>query len=518
MNNILFFFIFIIFISFSTSDVADKYVFVFTHFRHGARAVSGIDNESLDLLKEKWTDPGELTGIGQRMHYLLGLRNRKRYITDQKFLSEKFDAHELLIYSSNYNRTLVSVNCQLQGLYPQNYELGEVLTEEQEKISYPQVKVDYDEIKEEIEKLNRSSLPHRMTVSPIRMINDFEKKILITEIDGCSKKAYNIIDKNLEDIPALTEVVDIFNNKYGEKMNTFLGTKDKKYDIYYIWKICEAFLSDTTGDKDLTEFKKAGIDFKELEDYCLDFGAKDNLYYMFGDSEKKIVRLESSKRMREFIHYMKNRIDADIKGEKIEEQYKDYSRPKMLMISGHETTISSDQVFLMNAFGFNSSFYGFPKYASQMALEVTTKDDGKKKNDYSDYFVNYYLDDNHKFNITAKEFIEKVEPQLWTDDEIDKFCESDTDGNVKENKNKNDNDLDETFYLTNNTTIPKVKDKAKTAYKVLMIIFICLSVILLAVAIVMGCKLIKKMRAPYPQINHMTNYSGKVMNTIDNYN
>ena len=305
-------------------------------------------------------------------------------------------------------------------------------------------------------------------------------------------------------------------------MNAFLGTNNKKYDISFIWELCEAFFTDTSGDKDLTEFKKAGIDFKELEDYCLDFEAKDNLYYMFGDSEKKIVRLESSKRMREFIHYMKNRIDADIKEEKIEGQYKDYSRPKMLMISGHETTVSSDQIFLMNVFGFNSSFYGLPKYASQMALEVTRKDDGQKKNDYSDYFVNYYLDDDHKFNITAKEFIEKVEQQLWSDDEIDQFCESDTDGNAKENKKENENyivnDLDETFYLTNSTTIPKTKDNAKTAYKVLMIIFICLSGILLAVAIVMAYNLIKKIRAPLPRINPMTNYSGKVMNTIDNYN
>ena len=52
----------------------DKLVFVLTHFRHGARAPQyyyDLDNH-LDYVFEKWERPGELTGVGQRMHYLLG--------------------------------------------------------------------------------------------------------------------------------------------------------------------------------------------------------------------------------------------------------------------------------------------------------------------------------------------------------------------------------------------------------------------------------------------------------------
>ena len=87
---------------------------------------------------------------------------------------------------------------------------------------------------------------------------------------------------------------------------------------------------------------------------------------------------------------MKKRIDADINGENIEGQYKDYSRPKMLIISGHETTISLHEVFLMDSLGFNDSFFIFPKFAAQIAFEVTRKNDGPKKN-YSDYFDEYLL-------------------------------------------------------------------------------------------------------------------------------
>ena len=87
-------------LSFSISQ-NNRLVFLYTHFRHGARAPMDLDDNYTDLVKEKWDNPGELTGIGQRMHYLLGLRNRIKYIKNETFLNETFDPHEILIYSSN---------------------------------------------------------------------------------------------------------------------------------------------------------------------------------------------------------------------------------------------------------------------------------------------------------------------------------------------------------------------------------------------------------------------------------
>ena len=106
-----------ILISFSKCD---KLIFVATHFRHGARAPMNVDSEYKDHIKEKWLNPGELTGVGQRMHYLLGLRNRIRYITgNYTFLSKNFDSHEILIYSTPFNRSILSAYAQMQGLYPE---------------------------------------------------------------------------------------------------------------------------------------------------------------------------------------------------------------------------------------------------------------------------------------------------------------------------------------------------------------------------------------------------------------
>ena len=109
-------FILIQFLAISISQ-NNRLVFLYTHFRHGARAPMAINSNFTDLVKEKWSNPGELTGIGQRMHYLLGLRNRIKYIKNETFLSEKFDPHEITIFSSNLNRTMVSASSHLQGFF-----------------------------------------------------------------------------------------------------------------------------------------------------------------------------------------------------------------------------------------------------------------------------------------------------------------------------------------------------------------------------------------------------------------
>ena len=110
-----------------------------THFRHGARSPVKLNTNNIDLLGEKWFNPGELTAIGERMHYLLGLRNRFRYINEKNFLSEKYNSIELEIVSTNVERTIASLSSHLQGLYPQNKILGNNLTNFQLEKSDPPI-------------------------------------------------------------------------------------------------------------------------------------------------------------------------------------------------------------------------------------------------------------------------------------------------------------------------------------------------------------------------------------------
>ena len=82
-------FLFFIFCNFfliysKSESEEEKLIFVMTHFRHGARAPQHyyFPDDYKDYVKEYWDNPGELTGVGQRMHYLLGIRNRLRYIDE----------------------------------------------------------------------------------------------------------------------------------------------------------------------------------------------------------------------------------------------------------------------------------------------------------------------------------------------------------------------------------------------------------------------------------------------------
>ena len=467
LNNI---FILLIFL-FSRINTSEKLVFVMTHFRHGARAPQNFYEDYLDYIKEKWTNPGELTGIGQRMHYLLGLRNRIRYIDEQHFLSETFNPHEILIYSSPFNRTIISVSSQLQGLYPQSIKKGEIVTEEQEPFSYPQVKVDYEKIEKEIENLGNNSLPNSMILAPVRMINNNERKITIYDIEPCTLKRDEIKKKHSETLESLINIVKNFTENYGEKLDIFYGKKET-YNMNFLDNFCDAFIAGYTDRREMLEFKKTEIDPEQLINFCFEFQKLNFRDWIAGDEKHSLAHLEVSKLMKEFIHYMKERVQSDINKEDLDSKYEDYSKPKMMMVSAHDSTISMNEIFLMEAFGFDINFYKYPKFASQIAFEVTTENNDNPKTE-NDYYINYYFNDDLIFRKSMKEFIDKVTPLIWSDQQINDFCGFDNDSN-KENNNINN---------------------------ILLIIFISLTVIFLSSTVILSIKLFKN--------KNIVNVSGK---------
>ena len=457
----------------------DKLVFVYTHFRHGARAPLKINDSFIDKLGEAWKNPGELTGVGQRMHYLLGRRNRIRYINDGKtFLSTHFDPHEILIYSSNINRTMVSVSSQLQGFYPQDNQIGEKLTDAQIKIAYPQVNVNYEEINNSISALGDSALPYQMTLAPVRMVNDNDRKMRVYDIQECVEERDDIKKKNAETVPELIEYVKKFNEKYKTSFDKYLQDSNGEYDVFELYDICDAFLSNYWDDRKMSDFKdKTGLNFSELNEDCFEL-TKNYFFYCFhGDEEKALAHVDSSALMRELIYFMKRRMDTDITPENEDSNYKDYSRPKMLMRSGHDSTVTADLLLLIKALGLNAKEkYSFPRYASQLAIEVRTYKSITSSSTYADFYVVCYLDDKQLFNVTADKFIDDLESEIWSDSKVNEFCGFD-EISIEEEKS----------------------DKAKTAYKVLMSVFICLAAIFLATTIFFAYKL-SKLNKPKPPI------------------
>ena len=57
---------------------------------------------------------GELTNLGEKLHFKIGLKNRERYFN---FISDEYDPKEVVIYSTYFNRTINSVQSQIMGFY-----------------------------------------------------------------------------------------------------------------------------------------------------------------------------------------------------------------------------------------------------------------------------------------------------------------------------------------------------------------------------------------------------------------
>ncbi|GMR38963.1 hypothetical protein PMAYCL1PPCAC_09158, partial [Pristionchus mayeri] len=115
------------------ADVQDEnldLIFAQAMWRHGDRApehaVPGCDK--FQFSEDDWTfgggGYGELSPEGMKMHFNLGRKLRERYITKifPGFVSKAYNAKEIYIRSTDFNRTLISAYANLQGMFSGNGE------------------------------------------------------------------------------------------------------------------------------------------------------------------------------------------------------------------------------------------------------------------------------------------------------------------------------------------------------------------------------------------------------------
>ena len=200
-------------------------------------------SNNIDQIGEEWFTTGELTAVGERMHYILGLRNRLRYVNEKKFLSEKFNSKEIDVISTNVERTIASLSSHLQGLYPQSEKLGRILTNSQFKTSDPPVDVNYSRIIQEKTELDNCALPNYMTLI------QFTTKSLeegVNDVESLLKIFSNL------NYPGTKSLENEFNEKYKNYIDELKGNnKAKNYTFLECNLICDAFIANLADGKNM---------------------------------------------------------------------------------------------------------------------------------------------------------------------------------------------------------------------------------------------------------------------------
>ena len=368
----LFLIISFLYLTFSTQN--DKLIFVMTHFRHGARAPNIEGFAKIDKIGEYWEHGGVLTGVGKRMHFLLGFRNRLRYIKEYKLLSEKYNSTEIKIICNGVERAQLSLSSHLQGLYPPNENLGENLNELQLKRSDPPVNISNSTIEQKKINLNNDSLPNSMVVILFESLN-------IISLSSChgggrgggggggDPPPLPPPSPTPSHNPRGYDIENEFNEKYKEKFNQFEGLgSTKNYTFHEISDICDTYIADYVDGREMSNFSKF-FDLDEFYEYCLRQFEIEQIQSRISTEERQYA--SGTYFMGLLINYTKLKIDEDL-------GINNSTNIKMLIVSGHDSTVNTQQFFMQFALGTSSNFSRNPTFASQMAFEIKRNDNDKK--------------------------------------------------------------------------------------------------------------------------------------------
>ena len=388
-------------------------IFVYEHVRHGARGPSSgykaILNNGVDEYGIKWGTDGELTQIGKRQHYYLGVRNRLKYSNLINF--KEYNPKEILIHSTDYNRTHQSVLSELYGMYeglreaelkddePKFTMVNDKYMKDNNTNLFAQI---HDELSNIGNKVNSESFP-------VFNIHKFpDKRIFL--VDDCIKLNNYRDEKNG---PQVKKFFDEFDSKF---LKAFKKIMNKNEDFFHLYDTMKSytdhFICAYDNKKDLSHLEKEELDLDAFYNFSKRFYGHFIFNYFV---DEYTSGLEETHLMQDVIGYMIRRINN------LNEVT--YKAPKMVIDSGHDSTVGPMARFLSSA--LKVKYHEFCEFACNIYLELYKEDDGK-------YTVDYYLDDELIFKEKEfyKEFKEPIESHYWNDTYMDEFCGKKEDSDI----------------------------------------------------------------------------------------
>jgi lysosomal acid phosphatase len=102
-------------VSTQTFAANEKLIFALDLIRHGDRT----PYDDLPSAPHTWSEGlGQLTAAGMQQEYQLGLKLHQRYMVDHQLLASTYQADTIYIRSTDYDRTIMSAQSVMLGLYP----------------------------------------------------------------------------------------------------------------------------------------------------------------------------------------------------------------------------------------------------------------------------------------------------------------------------------------------------------------------------------------------------------------
>ena len=413
------FFIFVFFILLKLSKEEEKLRWAFEIFRHGARSpYSGMTEDFIDCFGQQWNGLKELTGVGLRQHFLVGYRNRIRYMNETKLLSFTYDPREVYLISTDSNRTIMSANAQVQGLYLPG--TGPTLFENQSAIAIPPVEEkSFEDEKKELDNDDYAVLPNKMNIIPIHSFFNKDHFFQLQDKKVCPN-ANKLYIKNQER-DEVKNFLKKMNSKYGEKIENI--TKEGKDALmnytkaYYIFDTLIAQYTEGLPKFDEIIEKMNVTKEQILEDAFLFFD-----YDLIGkgiNNDTELCLHSMSPIFDRLIKWM----DLKIQKDNEDFDYIGYDLPKFVMFSAHDSTCAAFMGFMKAVYGTKIVY---PKFATNINLELYRKD--------NEYYIEYYINDEFMGEFEYNEFVKKFRNKRKSTKEINEFCGF-------EKKEEEDNDI-----------------------------------------------------------------------------
>lgn len=413
--------------------------YVYYMFRHGARS----PNTNKDVFGSSWNYKNILTSVGKRGQYIAGLEDRLRY---KDYLNPIYSYKEVNFFSTEYDRTIESLESRIQGLYSQELSKYDVLSDTQKKNSYPPIIVS-SYLDNKLNDLSSSVIKHNTQFVSFNILNKmyrydlYEDKIVCP---GYSNKKYrerNDMKESAQKILSYFYSLKTSNNisylDILKKFYNFSHINLKNLDNYQIvYDFCDAYISNFYDGRDLfNSFDNKNIllkgdDLEKVKDNCLEFLRKDLFDYRFGEQNNYfIAKLDSTNKLREILNDMKNRIKIDNKINNIKDTNNNFNiysiqNPKLKYYSAHDSNLAS----LINIVAYalqgkkienNIKVSYISRAIFELKREVDSNNESKKYIYYVHVYFNNFLLFKEKFNI----FNDKINKIILDKKDILSFCE-----------------------------------------------------------------------------------------------